>query len=93
MIDSKIIVALDYANSKNALSLVNQLNPDLCKLKVGKELFTAAGPQLVEELVAKNFKVFLDLKFHDIPNTVQKACEAASNLGVCMGVVLVSIGA
>ena len=84
MIDSKIIVALDYANSKNALSLVNQLNPDLCKLKVGKELFTAAGPQLVEELVAKNFKVFLDLKFHDIPNTVQKACEAASNLGVWM---------
>ena len=82
--DSKIIVALDYADSKSALALVNQLNPQLCKLKVGKELFTAAGPQLVEQLIAKNFKVFLDLKFHDIPNTVAKACEAASNLGVWM---------
>ncbi len=84
MSDSKVIVALDYANSQDALTLVDQLDPNLCKLKVGKELFTAAGPQLVEQLVAKNFKVFLDLKFHDIPNTVQKACEAASNLGVWM---------
>jgi orotidine-5'-phosphate decarboxylase len=82
--DSKIIVALDYANAKDALSLVYQLDPALCKLKVGKELFTAAGPQLVEQLVAKDFKVFLDLKFHDIPNTVSKACEAASNLGIWM---------
>jgi orotidine-5'-phosphate decarboxylase len=82
--DAKVIVALDYANAKDALSLVNQLDPALCKLKVGKELFTSAGPQLVEQLVAKNFKVFLDLKFHDIPNTVAKACEAASNLGVWM---------
>ena len=82
--DSKIIVALDFANAKDALSLVNQLDPTLCKLKVGKELFTAAGPQLVEQLVNKGFKVFLDLKFHDIPNTVAKACEAASNLGVWM---------
>lgn len=82
--DSKIIVALDYDNTKDALSLVNQLDPTLCKLKVGKELFTAAGPQLVEQFVSKNFKVFLDLKFHDIPNTVAKACEAASNLGVWM---------
>jgi orotidine-5'-phosphate decarboxylase len=82
--DSKVIVALDYANAQSALKLVNQLNPDLCKLKIGKELFTAAGPQLVEQLVAKNFKVFLDLKFHDIPNTVKKACEAAANLGVWM---------
>lgn len=84
MIDSKIIVALDYADSASALNLVNQLDPSLCKLKVGKELFTAAGPQFVEKLVAKNFQVFLDLKFHDIPNTVSKACEAASNLGVWM---------
>jgi len=84
MIDSKIIVALDYADAASALHLVNQLDPSLCKLKVGKELFTAAGPQLVEKLVAKNFQVFLDLKFHDIPNTVAKACEAASNLGVWM---------
>ncbi len=82
--DSKVIVALDYANAKDALALVDQLDPNLCKLKVGKELFTAAGPQVVEALVAKNFKVFLDLKFHDIPNTVGKACEAAANLGVWM---------
>jgi orotidine-5'-phosphate decarboxylase len=82
--DSKIIVALDYADDTSALQLVNQLDPTLCKLKVGKELFTAAGPQLVEKLVAKNFDVFLDLKFHDIPNTVKKACQAASNLGVWM---------
>jgi orotidine-5'-phosphate decarboxylase len=82
--DSKVIVALDYADSASALKLVNQLDPSLCKLKVGKELFTAVGPQLVEKLIAKDFKVFLDLKFHDIPNTVSKACEAASNLGVWM---------
>jgi orotidine-5'-phosphate decarboxylase len=81
---SKIIVALDYADAASALKLVNQLDPTLCKLKVGKELFTAAGPQLVEQLIAKNFKVFLDLKFHDIPTTVAKACQAASNLGVWM---------
>lgn len=84
MTDSKIIVALDYADASSALTLVEQLNPDLCKLKVGKELFTAAGPQFVEQLIAKNFQVFLDLKFHDIPNTVSKACEAAANLGVWM---------
>ena len=82
--DSKIIVALDYADAASAMALVNQLDPALCKLKVGKELFTAAGPQFVEKLVAKNFKVFLDLKFHDIPNTVASACKAASNLGVWM---------
>ena len=84
MADSKVIVALDYADAANTLNLVNQLDPALCKLKVGKELFTAAGPQLVEKLIAKNFQVFLDLKFHDIPNTVKNACEAASNLGVWM---------
>jgi len=84
MNDSKIIVALDYANAKDALSLVDQLDPTQCKLKVGKELFTAAGPALVEQLVAKDFKVFLDLKFHDIPNTVKKACKTASDLGVWM---------
>lgn len=82
--DSKIIVALDYAQAQDAIHLVEQLDPEFCKLKVGKELFTAAGPTLVEQLVAKGFKVFLDLKFHDIPNTVAKACEAASNLGVWM---------
>ena len=82
--DSKIIVALDYADATSATNLINQLDPSLCKLKVGKELFTAAGPQFVEKLVNQNFDVFLDLKFHDIPNTVAKACEAASNLGVWM---------
>lgn len=82
--DSKIVVALDYADAKSALNLVAQLDPALCKLKVGKELFTAAGPQLVEQLVRQEFAVFLDLKFHDIPNTVAKACEAASKIGVWM---------
>jgi orotidine-5'-phosphate decarboxylase len=84
IMDSKIIVALDYADATSTLTLVNQLDPALCKLKVGKELFTSAGPQLVEKLIAKDFKVFLDLKFHDIPTTVAKACQAASNLGVWM---------
>lgn len=82
--DPKVIVALDYTDAASALKLVNHLDPSLCKLKVGKELFTAAGPHLIEKLIAKDFKVFLDLKFHDIPNTVAKACEAASNLGVWM---------
>ena len=82
--DSKIIVALDYADVESALQLVNQLDPALCRLKVGKELFTAVGPQFVEDLSHAGFGVFLDLKFHDIPNTVAKACAAASNLGVWM---------
>ena len=82
--DSKIIVALDYADAASALKLVNQLDPALCRVKVGKELFTAVGPQFVEELSRAGFGVFLDLKFHDIPNTVAKACAAASNLGVWM---------
>lgn len=82
--DPKIIVALDYADSKSALQLVNQLDPSLCRLKVGKELFTSAGPSFVEQLARADFGVFLDLKFHDIPNTVAKACAAASNLGVWM---------
>lgn len=79
-----IVVALDYADAASALQLVERLDPALCRLKVGKELFTAAGPQLVEKLITKDFGVFLDLKFHDIPTTVQKACEAASRLGVWM---------
>lgn len=82
--DPKIIVALDYAEAKSALNLVAQLDPNLCRLKVGKELFTAAGPQLVETLAGKGFGVFLDLKFHDIPTTIAKACEVASKLGVWM---------
>lgn len=82
--DPKIIVALDYADAESALKLVSQLDPKLCRLKVGKELFTAAGPQFVEKLTSSDFGVFLDLKFHDIPNTVAKACSAASNLGIWM---------
>ncbi len=82
--DAKIIIALDFAEAKPALNFVQQLDPEICRLKVGKELFTAAGPQLVEQLIKRDFSVFLDLKFHDIPNTVAKACEAASRLGVWM---------
>ena len=84
MPDPRIIVALDYPEAAPALDLVARLEPALCRLKVGKELFTAAGPQLVEQLVQRGFEVFLDLKFHDIPNTVAQACKAASALGVWM---------
>ena len=79
-----VIVALDYDNQNAALALAEQLDPEQCRLKVGKELFTAAGPALVESLVGRNFDVFLDLKFHDIPNTAAKAVSAAADLGVWM---------
>ncbi len=82
--DPKIIVALDYPEAAPALALARQLQPSLCRLKVGKELFTAAGPTLVEDLQRLGFEVFLDLKFHDIPNTVAQACKAAAALGVWM---------
>lgn len=81
---SKIIVALDYDHQDSALSLVDQLDPSHCRLKVGKELFTIAGPGLVKELVLRGFDIFLDLKFHDIPTTVAKAVSAAADLGVWM---------
>ncbi len=84
MSDSKIIVALDYPGAAQALALVARLDPALCRLKVGKELFTTAGPQLVEQLQQRGFEVFLDLKFHDIPNTTAQACKAAASLGVWM---------
>jgi orotidine-5'-phosphate decarboxylase len=80
----RIIVALDYPTAGPAHHFVRKVAPELCRLKVGKELFTAAGPQLVERLVASGFDVFLDLKFHDIPSTVAKAITAAGNLGVWM---------
>jgi orotidine-5'-phosphate decarboxylase len=79
-----VIVALDFAHARDAYDLAQRLDPSQCRLKVGQELFTAAGPQLVERLVARGFGVFLDLKFHDIPNTVQGACRAAAALGVWM---------
>lgn len=84
MIDPKIIVALDYPESKPALELVSRLQPSLCRLKIGKELFTAAGPTIVEQCMQRGFEVFLDLKFHDIPNTTAQACKAAASLGVWM---------
>lgn len=82
--DPKIIVALDFPSRDPALALVDQLDPKKCRLKVGKELFTRSGPQLVEALQGRGFEVFLDLKFHDIPNTTSAAVAAAADLGVWM---------
>lgn len=82
--DPKVVVALDFPKESLALAFVEQLEPSLCRLKVGKELFAIGGPQLVEKLVGKGFDVFLDLKYHDIPNTVAMACKAAADLGVWM---------
>lgn len=81
---NKIIVALDYADAEPALAFASRLDPKLCRVKVGKELFTASGPDLVKALHAKGFDVFLDLKFHDIPATTAKAVAAAAELGVWM---------
>ena len=80
----QIIVALDFSTPAKALNFLEQLNPDLCRVKVGKELFAAGGPELVKSIVDKNFDVFLDLKFHDIPNTVANAVKVAADLGVWM---------
>lgn len=79
-----VVVALDYEHKTDALNLVSQLDPALCRLKVGKEMFTHFGPPFVQELQQRRFEVFLDLKFHDIPNTVAKAVKAAADLGVWM---------
>jgi orotidine-5'-phosphate decarboxylase len=84
MTDPKIIVALDFPQASAALEFAQRVEPSLCRLKVGKELFTSAGPQLVEQLQQRGFEVFLDLKFHDIPNTTAQACKAAAALGVWM---------
>jgi orotidine-5'-phosphate decarboxylase len=84
MNDPKIIVALDFPDSKQALEFARKTSPDQCRLKIGKELFTSCGPTLVEALVNSGYDIFLDLKFHDIPNTVQKAASAAARLGVWM---------
>lgn len=81
---NRIIVALDFADDGKALELVSGLDAQLCRLKVGKEMFTRFGPAFVEKLQAAGFDVFLDLKYHDIPNTVARACEAAADLGVWM---------
>jgi len=79
-----VVVALDFEEQAAALNLVSQLDPSLCRLKVGKEMFTHFGPAFVNELQRRQFDVFLDLKFHDIPNTVAKAVKAAADLGVWM---------
>ncbi|MEO7320013.1 MAG: orotidine-5'-phosphate decarboxylase [Nitrosospira sp.] len=84
MSDPRIIVALDFPGAEQTLAFIAKLDPALCRVKVGKELFTAAGPQVVEKIMGKGFEIFLDLKFHDIPNTVANACKAAAALGVWM---------
>ena len=81
---SKIIVALDYETESDALALVDQIDPNLCRLKVGKEMFTTLGMNFVKQLHQRNFDVFLDLKYHDIPNTVARAVRSAADLGVWM---------
>jgi orotidine-5'-phosphate decarboxylase len=81
---SNIIVALDYDNAPAAMALADNLDPALCRVKVGNELFTRAGPALVEQLQTQGFEVFLDLKYHDIPNTVAAAVRSAADLGVWM---------
>lgn len=84
MSDPKVIVACDFNNQSDLNSFVDKVDPSLCKLKIGKEMFTYFGPAVVKPLVQKGFDVFLDLKFHDIPNTVAKACLAAADMGIWM---------
>ena len=82
--EARVIVGLDFPDAASALTLVHRLDPDACGVKIGKELFTSAGPDVVRACVSRGFRVFLDLKFHDIPNTVGQACAAATRLGVWM---------
>jgi len=82
--ESPIVVALDFPSMEQALAMADQLDPQLCRVKVGKELYTATGPAILEELHKRNYEVFLDLKFHDIPNTCAKAVGVAADLGVWM---------
>jgi orotidine-5'-phosphate decarboxylase len=81
---SRVVVALDFATGAEAAALMQRLDPAQCRLKIGKELFTAAGPGLVERCSRAGFEIFLDLKYHDIPNTVAAACRSAAGLGVWM---------
>ncbi|MCI0508489.1 orotidine-5'-phosphate decarboxylase [Chromohalobacter marismortui] len=83
-LDTPLIIALDYPHLDQALAMADRLDPRRCRVKVGKELFTRTGPQVLEALHARGFEVFLDLKFHDIPNTVAGAVEAAADHGVWM---------
>lgn len=82
--DAKVIVALDFDDVTLANDLIAKLDPNACRLKIGKEMFTYFGPEWVKQVIELGFDVFLDLKFHDIPNTVAKACKAAASLGVWM---------
>ena len=91
--DRPLIVALDYPSAEQALAMAGQLDPKRCRVKVGKELFTREGPAVVKALHEQGFEVFLDLKFHDIPNTVAKAVVAAAEMGVWMVNVHASGGA
>ena len=84
MDNKRIIVPLDTPRLDEALALAARLDPKLCRVKIGKELFVAAGPEAVERVHERGFEVFLDLKFHDIPNTVAGACRSAAKLGVWM---------
>jgi len=84
LVDPKVVIALDYQDKQQALNFISQLDPTSCRLKIGKEMFTHFGPEFVRLIVGKGFDVFLDLKFHDIPNTVAKAVKAAADLGVWM---------
>ncbi|TPH12768.1 orotidine-5'-phosphate decarboxylase [Litorilituus lipolyticus] len=84
MNDPKVVVALDFGKKSEALSFIDRIEPSDARLKVGKEMFTYFGPEFVKQLTGKGFDVFLDLKFHDIPNTVAKAVTAAADLGVWM---------
>jgi orotidine-5'-phosphate decarboxylase len=82
--DPRIIVALDFPDTGPAFDLLSRIDPGQCRVKIGKEMFTRAGPAFVEKVAAQGFQVFLDLKYHDIPNTVAAACAAAADLGVWM---------
>lgn len=84
MTASPYIIALDFPHGEQALAMADQLDPAQCRVKVGKELFTREGPAIIQALHAREFEVFLDLKFHDIPNTVARACAVAADLGVWM---------
>ncbi|MEX2366204.1 MAG: orotidine-5'-phosphate decarboxylase [Pseudohongiellaceae bacterium] len=91
--NKRIIVALDFPDEQSTLAILDKLDPELCRVKVGKELFTRSGPQLVRKIIDQGYEVFLDLKFHDIPNTVAGAIRAAAELGVWMVNVHASGGA
>lgn len=82
--DPRVIIALDFADTAPAMALLERLDPSQCRVKIGKEMFTRAGPAFVEQVAARGFEIFLDLKFHDIPNTVAAACAVAADLGVWM---------